>query len=239
MADALALAEVELRIALLPPITRGSHLSGPALYAQQLVELWGISGDDDVPLAQAFRLLDVEEVTGAILRTLLMDDREYSADLRHWTFPGFTDLLPELQGLSWRAMLDGALLTEAIKSVRGKRYRAVLPAELPRLTPDWELSRLKFGECDDFINVRVRRAPAEPVKKAWRERPNSAAVKNSMERVAQTYPPDAQPSFSEIWNRLKELSPGVPRGVAHGALKQYAPHLLGRRGYRSKSKSPT
>jgi hypothetical protein len=239
MADALALAEVELRIALLPPITRGSHLSGPALYAQQLVELWGISGDDDVPLAQAFRLLDVGEVKGAVLRTLLMGDRECSGDLPHWAFPGFTDLLPELQELSWRAMLDGVLLVEAIKSVRGKRYRAVLPAELPRLSPDWALSRLTFDGCDDFIDVRVRRAPAEPVKKAWRERPNSAAVKNSMEQVAQTYPPDAQPSFSEIWNRLKERLPGVPRGVAHGALKQYAPHLLGRRGYRSKSKSPT
>ncbi|MET0674254.1 MAG: hypothetical protein ABW175_00500, partial [Bradyrhizobium sp.] len=69
MADPLALAEVELRIGLLPPISRGSHLIGPALHAQQLVELWGVSGDDDVPLAQAYRLLDVEAVTGAILRT--------------------------------------------------------------------------------------------------------------------------------------------------------------------------
>jgi hypothetical protein len=239
MADPLALAEVELRIALLPPISRGSHLSGPALHAQQLVELWRVSGDDDVPLAEAFRLLDVEAVTGAILRTLLMGDRDYPADLRQWTFPGFTDLLPELQGLSWRAMLDGVLLTEAIKSVRGKRYRAVLPAELPRLTPDWELSRLTFGGRDDFINVRVRRAPAEPVKKAWRERPTKAAVRDSMKQVAQTYPPDAQPPFSEIWDRLKERLPGVSRDVARKALKQYTPHLVGRQGYRSKSKSPT
>jgi hypothetical protein len=238
MADPLASAELELRIVLLPPISRGAHLNGPALRARQLVKLWGVNGDDDVPLAQAFRLLDVEAVTGAILRTLLMDDKDYPADPCHWTFPGFTDLLPELQELSWRAMLDGALLTEAIKSVRGKRYRAVLPAELPRLTPDWELSRLTFGGRDDFINVRVRRAPAEPVKKAWRKRPNKAAVRDSMKQVAQTYPLDAQPPFSEIWDRLKELSPGVTREVAREALKQYAPHLVGRRGYRSKSKSP-
>jgi hypothetical protein len=59
-----------------------------------------------------------------------------------------------------------------------------------------------------------------------------------MKRVAQTYPPDAQPPFSEIWARLKELSPGVTREFAREALKQYAPHLVGRRGYRSKSKSP-
>lgn len=239
MAEPLASAELELRIALLPPISRGSHLSGPALHARQLVKLWEVNGDDDVPLAQAFQLLDVEAVTGAILRTLLMGDRGYPANLRHWTFPGFTDLLPELEGLAWRAMLDGALLTEAIKSVRGKRYRAVVPAELPRLTPDWELSQLTFGGRDDFINVRVRRAPAEPVKKAWRKRPNKAAVRDAMKQVAQTYPPDAQPPFSEIWDSLKELLPGVTREVAREALKQQAPHLVGRPGYRSRSKSPT
>jgi hypothetical protein len=239
MADLLALAEIELRIALLPPISRGSHLGGPALHAQQLVALWGVAGDDDVPLAQAFRLLDVEEGTGAILRTLVMGDRDYPGDTRHWTFPAFPDLLPELQGLSWQAMLEGRLLTEAVKGVRGKRHRTVLPAELPRLIPDWELSRLTLDGRDDFIDVRVRRAPAEPVKKAWRWRPDNAAVRGAMKKVAQTYPPDARPSFDEIWDRLKALLPGVTRDVARKALKQYAPQLVGRPGYRSKSKLPT
>ena len=238
MADQLASAELELRIVLLPPISRGAHLNGPALRARQLVKLWEVNGDDDVPFAQAFQLLDVEAVTGAILRTLLMDDKDYPADPSHWTFPGFTDLLPELQELSWRAMLNGALLTEAIKSARGKRYRTLLPAELPRLTPDWELSRLTLGGRDDFIDVRVRRVPAEPVKKAWRGRPNKAAVKAAMGQVAQTYPPDAKPPFPEIQDKLEKLLPGVTREVARDALKQYAPHLAGRRGYRSKSKSP-
>jgi hypothetical protein len=131
------------------------------------------------------------------------------------------------------------LLTEAIKSVRGKRYRILLPAELPRLTPDWELSRLTLSGRDDFIDVRVRRVPAEPVKKAWRGRPDKAAVKDAMKAVAKAYPLDAQPPFSEIQNKLEKILPEVTRKVARDALKQYAPHLVGRRGYRSKSKSPT
>src|SRR5512143_2448860 len=98
MADPLASAELELRIALLPPISRGAHLNGPALHARQLVKLWEVNGDEDVPLTQAFRLLDVEAVTGAILRTLVMADKDYPADLCHWTFPSLPDLLPELQG---------------------------------------------------------------------------------------------------------------------------------------------
>lgn len=36
----LPLAELELRISLLPPISRGAHLDGPTLQAERLVELW-------------------------------------------------------------------------------------------------------------------------------------------------------------------------------------------------------
>src|SRR5262249_58306496 len=176
MVDSLPLAELEFRIALLPAISRGAHLAGPTLHARRLVELWKVDDNDDVPLAQAFRLLDTEAVAGAILRTVMAG--EYPGDRRHWIFPPLADLLPELQELAWQAMLDGALLVEAIKGVRGTRPRVVLLAELPRLRPDWRLSRLVRVGCDgcdgeigrggrdEFIDVRVRRPPAEPVKKA-------------------------------------------------------------------------
>ena len=166
----LATAELEFRILLLPPISRGTHLSGPHLHAQRLVELWKVDEGDDIPLAQAFRLLDAKAVVGAILRTLVAGD--YPNDARHWVFPSLTNLLPELHELSWHAMLDGVLSVEAIKGLKGKRHRVVAPVELPRLRPDWQLSRLCLGERDEFVDVRVRRPPIEPIQKRWRVSPD-------------------------------------------------------------------
>ena len=236
MADPIPLIELEFRILLLPPISRGIF-DGPFIHAIRLVGLWKLDGGDDVPLAQAFRLLSVEAVGGAILRTLAAG--EYPGDPRYWHFPSLGYLLPELRALSWEAMLAGTLAVEAIKGVRGKRRRAVLPAELPRMTLDWELSRLRLGARDEFIDARVRRAPAEPVKKSWRERPSKEALQTAMEEIAKTYPADTRPSFKEIWDALKgRLGPDLPRQDALAALKDHAPQLRGRRGYRSKGKSP-
>ena len=64
----LPLAEIEFRVAVLPPISRGAHLAGPQLHAERLIELWRT--DDDVPLAEAFRVLNVETVAGVIWRTV-------------------------------------------------------------------------------------------------------------------------------------------------------------------------
>jgi hypothetical protein len=233
MAD-LPLAELAWRIALLPPISRGTHLAGPALHARRLVGLWTVEDSDDVPLAQAFRLLNAEAVAGAILRVLVAG--EYPDDPQHWTFPNIEALLPELRELTWGDMLVGVLQTEAIA---GKRSRTVLPAELARLTPDWELSRLCRGAKDEFISVRVRLAPAVPVKKAWRKSPTNAELKAAAEALAETYPPGAQPSFNDFSTALKAYlgQPDLPRADARRALN-YAPQLRGRRGYRGSTKSP-
>jgi len=249
MTDPLPLTELEFRIALLPPISRGAHLAGPTLHAQRLVGLWKVDDGADVSLAQAFRLLDAETVAGAILRTLMAGD--YSSDPRHWIFPPLVDLLPELQECVWQAVLDGTLLVEGIKGVRGTRHRAVLAAELPRLTPDWRLSRLVCDGCDDrdggigdgvrdeFIAVRVRRPPAEPIKKAWRDKPRQADVDDAMGEVAreyQDYPPDApRPAFDLIWDKLKVRCGDVTREQARNALASRAPHLRGQRGYSSEN----
>jgi hypothetical protein len=245
MADAIPGAELEFRVLLLPEISRSAHLDGPILQARRLADLWKVEGDDDLPLAQAFRLLDPEAIAGTILRTLYMFDKDYPSDPRYWTFPSLEDLLPELRDLSWQLMLDRTLSVEAIKGVRGKRHRTVLPAELLRLAPDWELSRLILDGRDEFIDVRVRRAPVEPAKRAWGEHPSKSEVEAAMVEVAkeypspQEYPRDApRPAFDEVWAKLKaRLGDGVTRKQARDALKKY-PHLRGRRGYRSKGKSP-
>jgi hypothetical protein len=238
LAESIPFFELELRIALFcPRISRGAHLGGPAIHAERLVELWKVEADDDVPLAQAFRLLDAETVARAISRTALMSDNDYPNDPVHWLLPPLGDLLPELQAAVWEALLDGALLVEAIKGLHGMRRRAVLPVELARLRPDWSLSRLCLGERDEFVAARVRRAPTKPVKKNWRELPSDEAVENGMREIAKGYGPDARPAFEEVSKALKAL-PGleeVTREQVREVLgKKAFSHLRGQRGYRSK-----
>lgn len=233
MAELIAWAELEFRIAVRPPPISRGVFDGPRLHAARLIELWKVDDGDDVPLAQTFRLLDVGAVAGAILRTLTA--KEYCGDPLYWHFPSLNDLLPELRDLSWQGMLDGTLPVEAIKGVRGTRPRAVLVAELPRLRPDWELSRLVLGTSDEFIDVRVRRVPAEPIKKAWREKPTKKAVEAAMLDIAKGYPPGARPGEAKILAKLKARLPGATRAQERDAVKKCAPHLRGQRGYSSKS----
>jgi hypothetical protein len=236
MADyPFALSELWLRLASLPPISRATHLGGPALHARRLVDLWKVDDSDDVPLAQAFRLLDAGAIAGAILRTLAV--RDYPGDPRYWTFSDLEDLLPGLQDLCWQGMLDGTLLVEANRG--REKPRAVLPVELQRLQPDWRLSRLCLGERDEFVDVRVRRAP-DPVEPAQRrKRPSRAELKAAMEEIAREAARAPAPTEQEVWNGLKARLGQVSRQDARGAIAKYAPQLRGRRGYRSKRKSPS
>jgi hypothetical protein len=348
MTDPIPLAELELRILLLPPISRAAHLRGPTIHARRLVQLWrggemtlseigeesndelidrytvlgndgaearaivaevrartakpiikevgareddlerawarlrGIKsspgedvmtidavkdclreielaapkepppetsrpsdradhwGDDDVPLSQAFRLLDAKAVARAILRTALMSDNDYPNDSVHWPLPPLKDLLPELNDAAWQAVLDGELPIEATRYERGKiglGSRPVPLVELPRFSPDWKLSRLRRGDRDEWLDARVRRAPVELPKRE--PKPKKSDLKIAMEEVAATYPPSAHPPFEEIWRALGDLAgPGVTRAQAREALTKYAPQLRGQPRYRSTRKSP-
>jgi hypothetical protein len=252
MTEQFAVKELKARIALLPAISRGAPISeawsaralaGPWLHADRLIDLWPVADGEDVPLAQAFRFLDIEAVHGAILRALGAKDYPAS-DPRYWFFPPLEDLLPELRELSWQAMLVGALKVEAIKSVQGKRAkrpRRVPPIELPRVAADWELARLVRDGADAFIEVRVRRATAEPVKEAWRPHPSEGELRGAVEEVARRYQSGARPSFDdEVLPALKAhlRRPDLPRQTGRDAWTKYAPHLKGQRGYRS-TKSPS
>jgi hypothetical protein len=186
-------------------------------------------------LGQAFRLLDGVEVAGAIWRTL--GAKDYPAgDPRYWFFPPLEDLLPELRELSCQAVLAEAFEVEAIKGTRGARPRMVLSVELPRLTPDWELSRLcRYGE-DEFIHVRVRRRPAEPgPKKAWREPIPKTDLKAATEAIVKACGPDAQLSESDFHEKLKEQTgrSDLTRKDARTAFNEFAPQLKLRPGYHS------
>jgi len=236
MAEAISLAELAHRILILPPISRGTHFAGPNCgpeqHARRLVELWLVPESDHVLLAEAFRLLDVNAVADAILRSMVELERE--GDPRYWTFPTLEELLPKLRELAWQRMLSASLVVEGIKGIRGKRHRSVLPAELPRLTPDWELSRLTQGDRDEFIEVRVQRTSAKPpVKKAWRNKPSNADVRSALAEIAKGYPPDARPAEKEILRKVRDhrLGSGATRSQVRAALKTSSLH--GRRGHRS------
>jgi hypothetical protein len=228
--DVLGAAELELRIALLPPISRGVHLAGPRLHAERLIKVW--AADGEVAFGEAFRLLDIETVAGVILRTVSAN--EYEGDPRHWIFPPFADLLPALREAAWQEILAGKFVLEAIKSIRGRRHQPLAPAALPRLTPDWELSRLTRDGRDEYIEVRVRPMPATDIPRPWQEKPSPDAIAAVAKAIAKAYPPpDARLSLAKFWAALKDqLGSSVTRIQALDALEKHAPHLRGRRGYR-------
>jgi hypothetical protein len=226
MAELLSALELELRIALLPPISRASPFNGARLHAERLIELWKVADGESVPLSQSFRLLHVEQLEGAILRTLMAGD--YPSDPRRWIFPPLNDLLPELRALSWRAMQNGKLLVEGIKGVRGRVRRPIQPAELVRLTPDWAVERLN-GTHD----VRVRRPPAVPIRPTWRpEKPSRADLEDWLKDLAkQEYPnaghrPDRRPTFKVLQAKANNhFETKVPRDDLRAAIDHAAPQL--------------
>jgi len=227
MAD-LPLVEIEFRMTLLPPISRGTHLAGPRLHAERLVALW--KADGEVSLGQAFRLLDVESVAGAILRTSV--ERDYRGNPRYWHFPPLADLLPELRALTWQEVLADRLTVEGIASERGKRHRVLSALELPRLSPDWQLSRLMRGDSDRYVDVQVRLPSAAP-ERSWWKRPPDDVLKAAIKEIASGYAPGVQPTFDEVHAALNQrLGDQVPRDEARNILKTLAPQLIRGRGHR-------
>ena len=241
--DVLGAAEIELRITLLPPISRGTHLAGPRLQAKRLVALW--KADGEVTLGEAFRLLDVETVVGVLCRTLA--EREYRGDPRYWHFPPFADLLSALREAAWQEILAGKLVLEAIKGLRGRRHQPLAPAALARLTPDWELARLVRDGRDEFIEVMVRSMPATAIPRPWQPKPASEQIKTAAEAIAKAYPPpDSWLPFPKFWAELDaRVGAHVSRRRALRALDDHAPHLRVKPGIRvkpgqtGKNKSPS
>jgi hypothetical protein len=210
----------------LPRVSRAAHLAGAALHARALIDLWRLDGEvDTVPLTLAFRLLnDVETVAGVITRAAEADGFPGGADT--WGIPNAWTLLIELRACCWQAICGGTLQVEAIKGLRGTKHRIVLPAELQHLVPDWILSRLLRNGRDEFVNVRIRRAPPKPAQDA---------IRAAVEKIARPYrlPGARHPSFAEFREQLSaELGVDVPRQMAQAALRSYAPDLRLGRGRR-------
>jgi hypothetical protein len=225
-------AEIELRIALLPPISGGVHLAGPRLHAERLTALW--KADGSVPLGEVFRLLDAEAIAGVILQAAVECD---GGDPRHWHPPPFADLLAPLREAAWREVLAGRLVLEAIKGITGRRHQPLVPALLPRLTPDWKLSRLTRDGRDEYIDVRIRPMPATDISRPWQEKPSRDELKAAVEDAAEAYSSDDPPLFDEFWAAVKIRAPGITQIQMRKALKKQVPHLHRKRGQTRKMKS--
>src|SRR5262249_20349109 len=148
-------------------------------------------------------LLDVKTVEGAFSRAGASDDFPGGADT--WGIPNPWTLLVELRACCWQAICDGTLQVEAIKGLRGTSRRIVLPTELQHLVPDWILSRFLRNGRDEFVDVRVRRAPPEPAQDA---------IKAAVEKIAIPcrLPGARHPSFAEFREKLSaELGIDVSR----------------------------
>lgn len=225
-------AEIELRIALLPPISRGAHLAGPHLHAERLVALW--KADAPVTLGEAFRLLGVEAVAEVILQASVECD---GGDPRHWQFPPFAVLLALLRAQVWEEMLAGKITLEAIKGFRGRRHQPLAPTLLPRLAPDWELGRLTRAVQDEYIDVRARPALVSAIPRPWQQKPSNAEVGNVVADVAKAFSSANPPSFDEFWALVKDRLPGTTLHQMRKALREQAPHLRRARGQATKMKS--
>ena len=212
--DGLPLAEIEARLMLLDllePISRGTHLagprSGPRLYAEHLVEAW--KADGAVTLGAAYQLLDVKMVAGVILRAVAAEDYDQD-DPSYWPFPPVADLLAPLREVAWQEILAGNLVLEAIPGVTGREHRPLAVTELPRLAPDFELSRLTRDGRDEFIDVRVHPMSATDIPPS----PDAAA---SQGNLAATETGDSASLAGAV--RWIATPPARPQGVPEAALR--------------------
>jgi hypothetical protein len=219
MAEALPLAEIELQILLMPPISGGAHLGGPTLHAERLVALWAVDDGDDVPLSDAFRLLDVPSVAGVLLRATVE-----RGDARYWPFPSLMELLAPLREVAWQEILAGRLVVVP----RGRR--ALPAAELPGFVPDWQHSLLTRPRADRvYAGVRVGRLPpaAEPQPKL-----SLKEIKDALSEILK-----AEPTLfgEKLENALR--AKGTTREKARKAIKAWAKDTVRARGEKTR-KSP-
>jgi hypothetical protein len=225
----LDLFQLGLALDALPP---SPCCIAPLRVAQRLSELlteWWQAGGDGVSLAEAFRLLPTETVTGVILRALTEIE---ATDPRYWSLPTLDTLLPLLRVAAWQQCIAGRLLLEAIPA-NGSRHRALSPLDLPWLIPDFSCSRLLHDGRVVYDEVRVRQLPA-PVER-WRERSPPNEIRIALENILSTKPDMAG---GELETALYNHFGGkVTRDVARAAIKQHAPQTIRRRG-RPRKNSP-
>jgi hypothetical protein len=82
-----------------------------------------------------------------------------------------------------------------------------------------------------------QRPPTASIKASWRDRVPEAALKSAMEEIAKSYEDKPLPTFNDVWSKLKDRWPDIPRDAARHALKTYAPQLIRKPGQTSKIKS--
>jgi hypothetical protein len=203
----------------LPPSPR---YIAPHRVAQRLSFLteWWQAGGDAVSLAEAFRLLPTETVTGVVLRALAEIE---ATDPRYWSLPALDTLLPLLRVAAWQELI-----------ANGSRHRMLSPLDLPWLIPDFSCSRLLHDGRVVYDEARVRQSPA-PVER-WRERQPADEIKVALENILSTNP---DMTGGELETKLYNHFGGkMPRRALRDAIKKYALQVIRRPG-RPRKNSPS
>ena len=230
MAD-LDLFQLGLALDALPPLP---CYIAPLKVAQRLSEFlceWWQAADEAVPLAEAFRLLSAEVVTGVVLRAMTEIE---ATDPRYWSLPALDTLLPLLQTAAWQALVGGRLLLEAVPA-GASRHRTLSALDLPWLIPDFSCSRLLHDCRVVYDEVRVRQSPA-PVER-WRKRPSEeeeGEIKVALENILAANP---GMTGGQLETALYDYFGGrVTREVLRAAIKQHAQKTIIGRGRPRKNK---
>jgi hypothetical protein len=227
----LDLFQLGLALDALPP---SSRCITPLRVAQRLSEFlteWWQAGDDGVSLAQAFRLLPTETITGVVLRALAEIE---ATDPRYWSLPALDTLLPLLRVAAWQELIAGRLLLEATPA-NGSRHRGLSPLDLPWFIPDFSCSRLLHDGRVVYDEVRARQSPAPAPVERWRERQPADEIKAALENILSTNP---DMTGGELETKLYNHFDGkVPRKAVRDVIKKYAPQTIIRPG-RPRKNSP-
>jgi hypothetical protein len=220
----LDLFRLGLALDALPPSPRSvTPLRVAQRLSEFLTESWQASASDGAPLAEAFRLLLTETVTGVVLRALA---EIQGTDPRYWSLPALDTLLPLLRVAAWQELIGGgSLLLEAVPA-NGSRHRVLSPLDLPWLIPDFPRSRLLHDGRVVYDEARVRRSLA-PVKR-WREHPSLADIESALADILSVKPTLAGEALE---NALRvQLGEGMTREAARAAIKQHAPLTIRKPG---------
>jgi hypothetical protein len=226
----LDLFRLGLALDALPPSPR---YIDPHKVAQRLsgfLTEWWQAGGDGVSLAEAFRLLPTETVTGVVLRALAEIE---GTDPRYWSLPALDTLLLLLRVAVWQQAIDSQLLLEAVPA-NGSRHRALSPLDLPFLIPDFSDSRLLHNGRAVYAEVRVRQSPA-PVKR-WRKEPSPADIKDALDNILSIRPGITGGALETAL--CNHFDGRVTRDTVRAAIKKYAPQTVIPPG-RPKKNSPS
>jgi hypothetical protein len=124
----------------------------------------------------------------------------------------------------------------ARRNDRLAKSEPVTPSAVCALEFDYEQRTAVGDGLPPLYDLQIRLPPVAPIKR-WRKPPPTDKLEAAALAVAKTYQPDDPPIQAQWWKALKAHLPEVTRKAALNALRDWAPHLLRRRGQKPNRRS--